>query len=174
MKKKDDILQELGRDLPRGSARPRKSKGKSHAKAYGGMGLRTYSDSLGNEVPLPLNESIIRRAPALLRNVAELWRRQGMNVMAQQFTAANAVIGVVLDGCYVRQQENLYMLNLQVMIVGGAGSGKSRVALLDRLVEPIDHVSPGYVGSEIIPICGLIPVSRSSKSGTREASIPPT
>ena len=139
MKKNDDVLQELGRDLSRGSARTKKSKGKGHVKAYSGMGLKTYTDTLGNEVPLPMNAGIIRRAPALLRDVAELWRAQGMNVVAQQFTAAHAVIGAVLDGCFVRQQENLYMLNLQMMIVGGPGSGKSRVALLDRLVEPIDH-----------------------------------
>jgi len=103
------------------------------------MGLKTYTDTLGNEVPLPMNAGIIRRAPTLLRDVAELWRAQGMNVVAQQFTAVHAVIGAVLDGCFVRQQENLYMLNLQMMIVGGPGSGKSRVALLDRLVESIDH-----------------------------------
>ncbi len=139
MKKNVDILQELGRDLPRGGARARGSRGKPHVKAYYGMGLKTYTDALGNEVPLPLSYGIIQRAPKLLRDVAELWRAQGMNVVAQQFTAAHAVIGAVLDGCFVRQQENLYMLNLQVMIVGGAGSGKSRVALLDRLVEPIDR-----------------------------------
>ena len=139
MKKNVDILQELGRDLPRGGARARGSRGKPHVKAYWGMGLKTYTDVLGNEVPLPMSYGIIQRAPKLLRDVAELWRAQGMNVVAQQFTAAHAVIGAVLDGCFVRQQENLYMLNLQVMIVGGAGSGKSRVALLDRLVEPIDR-----------------------------------
>ena len=139
MKKNVDILQELGRDLPRGGARARGSRGKPHVKAYYGMGLKTYTDALGNEIPLPLSYGIIQRAPVLLRDVAELWRAQGMNVVAQQFTAAHAVIGAVLDGCFVRQQENLYMLNLQVMIVGGAGSGKSRVALLDRLVEPIDR-----------------------------------
>ena len=139
MKKNVDILQELGRDLPRRGARARGSRGKPHVKAYYGMGLKTYTDALGNEVPLPLSYGIIQRAPKLLRDVAELWRAQGMNVVAQQFTAAHAVIGAVLDSCFVRQQKNLYMLNLQVMIVGGAGSGKSRVALLDRLVEPIDR-----------------------------------
>jgi hypothetical protein len=139
MKKNTDILQELGHDLPRKDARTKGSRGKPHVKAYWGMGLKTYTDVLGNEVPLPLSYGIIQRAPVLLRDVAELWRAQGMNVMAQQFTAAHAVIGAVLDGCFVRQQENLYMLNLQMMIVGGAGSGKSRVALLDRLVEPIDR-----------------------------------
>ena len=139
MKKDTDILQELGHDLPRKDARTKGGRGKPHVKAYWGMGLKTYTDVLGNEVPLPLSYGIIQRAPVLLRDVAELWRAQGMNVVAQQFTAAHAVIGAVLDGCFVRQQENLYMLNLQVMIVGGAGSGKSRVALLDRLVEPIDR-----------------------------------
>ncbi len=139
MKKNTDILQELGDDLPRRGARMRGGRGKPHVKAYYGMGLKTYTDALGNEVPLPLSYGIIQRAPVLLRDVAELWRAQGMNVVAQQFTAAHAVIGAVLDGCFVRQQENLYMLNLQMMIVGGAGSGKSRVALLDRLVEPIDR-----------------------------------
>lgn len=139
MKKSTDILQELGDDLPRRGARTRGGRGKPHVKAYYGMGLKTYTDALGNEVPLPLSYGIIQRAPVLLRDVAELWRAQGMNVVAQQFTAAHAVIGAVLDGCFVRQQENLYMLNLQMMIVGGAGSGKSRVALLDRLVEPIDR-----------------------------------
>lgn len=106
---------------------------------YSGIGLKTYIDALGNEIPLPLSHGVIQRAPALLREVTELWRDQGANIMAQQFTALHAVLGSVLDGCYVRQQENTYMLNLQVMIIGGAGAGKSRVALLDRLVEPIDR-----------------------------------
>ena len=106
---------------------------------YSGIGLKTYIDALGNEIPLPLSHGVIQRAPALLREVTELWRDQGANIMAQQFTALHAVLGSVLDGCYVRQQENTYMLNLQVMIIGGAGAGKSRVAQLDRLVEPIDR-----------------------------------
>jgi len=137
--KNDDILQELGRDLPRTRAHTKRGREKTQVKAYYGMGLKTYTDRLGNEVPLPMSSSIIQRAPRLLRDVAELWRDKGANIVGQQFTAAHAVIGSVLENCFVRQQENLYMLNLQVMIVGGAGSGKSRVALLDRLVEPIDR-----------------------------------
>lgn len=93
MKKNVDILQELGRDLPRRGARARGSRGKPHVKAYYGMGLKTYTDALGNEVPLPLSYGIIQRAPKLLRDVAELWRAQGMNIVVQQFTAAHAVIG---------------------------------------------------------------------------------
>ena len=141
MKNEMDILSALEADLPKppkgsqGAARRRRRR----VTAYNGVGLKTYQDALGNEIPLPLSRSVIRHAPALLREVAELWSDQGPNIMAQQFTALHAVIGAVLDGCYVRQQENTYMLNLQVMIVGGAGSGKSRVALLDRLVEPIDR-----------------------------------
>ena len=141
MKQKKDVLFELGTDLPkppkdgRTSARRRKPR----VQTYSGFGLKTYMDALGNEIPLPLSESVIQHAPALLREVTELWRDQGANIMAQQFMALHAVLGAVLDGCFVRQQENTYMLNLQVMIVGGAGAGKSRVALLDRLVEPIDR-----------------------------------
>lgn len=131
----NDLLRNLAADLPRTPKRPRQQS----VKTYCGVGLKTYTDRLGNEVPLPLSPKIIHSAPALLRDVAELWRSQGLNVMAQQFTAAHAVIGAVLDGCCVRAQENTYMLNLQVMVVGGAGAGKSRVALLDRLVEPIDR-----------------------------------
>ena len=131
----NDLLRDLAADLPRTPKRPRQQS----VKTYCGVGLKTYTDRLGNEVPLPLSPKIIHSTPALLRDVAELWRSQGLNVMAQQFTAAHAVIGAVLDGCCVRAQENTYMLNLQVMVVGGAGAGKSRVALLDRLVEPIDR-----------------------------------
>jgi len=141
MKNEMDILSALEADLPKpprsGQAAARRRK--QRVKAYSGVGLKTYRDSLGNEIPLPMALGVIRRAPALLREVAELWSDQGPNIMAQQFTALHAVVGAVLDGCYVRQQENTYMLNLQVMIVGGAGAGKSRVALLDRLVEPIDR-----------------------------------
>jgi len=141
MKKKMDVLSELEEGLPKAPQNGKRGarRIKPRVPTYNGVGLKTYVDALGNEVPLPLSNSIICRAPALLREVTELWRGQGANIMAQQFIAAHAVIGAVLDGCYVRQQENSYMLNLQVMIVGGAGAGKSRVALLDRLVEPIDR-----------------------------------
>ena len=141
MKKERSVLSALEADLPKppksGKTVARRRRRK--AMTYSGIGLKTYMDALGNEIPLPLSHSVIQRAPALLREVTELWRDQGANIMAQQFTALHAVLGSVLDGCYVRQQENTYMLNLQVMIIGGAGAGKSRVALLDRLVEPIDR-----------------------------------
>ena len=141
MKKNRNVLSELEAGLPKPpkDGKMAAQRRKPRVVSYNGVGLKTYTDALGNEIPLPLSDSIICRAPALLREVTELWRGKGANIMAQQFIAAHAVIGAVLDGCYVRQQENTYMLNLQVMIVGGAGAGKSRVALLDRLVEPIDH-----------------------------------
>ena len=141
MKKERSVLSALETDLPKppkgGKATVRHRR--RRVATYSGIGLKTYMDALGNEIPLPLSHVVIQRAPALLREVTELWRDQGANIMAQQFTALHAVLGSVLDGCYVRQQENMYMLNLQVMIIGGAGAGKSRVALLDRLVEPIDR-----------------------------------
>ncbi len=141
MKKERSVLSALEADLPKP---PRSGKTVVRRRrrkilTYSGIGLKTYIDALGNEIPLPLSHGVIQRAPALLREVTELWRDQGANIMAQQFTALHAVLGSVLDGCYVRQQENTYMLNLQVMIIGGAGAGKSRVAQLDRLVEPIDR-----------------------------------
>ena len=64
---------------------------------YSGIGLKTHTDALGHEIPLPLSHSIIQQAPALLREVTELWRDQGANIMAQQFTALHAVLGSVMD-----------------------------------------------------------------------------
>ena len=132
---KKKVLSELKGDLLRARTR---AKRVSKPVAYKGCGLKTYTDVCGNEVPLPLDESIIRDSPRLLQDVTMLWRERGINIMSQQFVALHGVIGATLSGCRVRQQENEYMLNLQIVCVGGAGSGKSSLAKLDYLIKGID------------------------------------
>ena len=132
-----DVSRELKGDLS-GAHRRTHANQSRKPDSYKGCGLKTYTDVCDNEVPLPLDESIIRDSPRLLRDVVMLWHDRGIHIMAQQFVALHGVIGATLSGCRVRQQENEYMLNLQIICVGGAGSGKSSLSKLDGLVKGID------------------------------------
>lgn len=133
----DELAQDVSREVKKRRRRARRKPG--DIECYSGMGIRTCVDDMGYEQPLTLSRSVIRRAPRLLREVAELWKDDGLAILAQQFIGAHVVVGSALPGCCVRQQENLYNTNLQMLVVAQSGSGKSKLAALDRLVEPIDH-----------------------------------